>query len=67
VLAVYLTVGLSVLAHGVSAAPLADRYARWFERQARRAPPPLESASTDVTRTRGPAPPQSAETTEVNP
>ena len=28
---VYLTIGLSVLAHGVSAAPLADRYARWYE------------------------------------
>jgi NhaP-type Na+/H+ or K+/H+ antiporter len=26
----YLTVGLSVLLHGLSAAPLADRYARWF-------------------------------------
>jgi NhaP-type Na+/H+ or K+/H+ antiporter len=25
-----LTVGLSILAHGVTAAPLADRYARWF-------------------------------------
>ena len=30
-LAVFFTIGLSVLAHGVSAAPLADRYARWFE------------------------------------
>jgi NhaP-type Na+/H+ or K+/H+ antiporter len=29
-LAVYLTVGLSVFAHGFTAAPLADRYARWF-------------------------------------
>jgi NhaP-type Na+/H+ or K+/H+ antiporter len=34
-LAVYLTVGLSVLAHGVSAAPLARRYADWFESHAR--------------------------------
>ena len=32
VLAIYLTVGLSVFAHGLSAAPLADRYARWYER-----------------------------------
>ena len=31
VLAIYLTVGLSVLAHGLSAAPLAARYARWYE------------------------------------
>jgi NhaP-type Na+/H+ or K+/H+ antiporter len=29
--AVFLAIGLSVLAHGVTAAPLADRYARWFE------------------------------------
>ena len=32
VLAVYLTVGLSVFAHGLTAAPLADRYADWSER-----------------------------------
>jgi NhaP-type Na+/H+ or K+/H+ antiporter len=32
VLAIYLTVGLSVFAHGLTAAPLADRYADWFER-----------------------------------
>jgi NhaP-type Na+/H+ or K+/H+ antiporter len=32
VLAVYLTVGLSVFAHGLTAAPLADRYSDWFER-----------------------------------
>ena len=32
VLAVYLTVGLSVFAHGITAAPLARRYARWYGR-----------------------------------
>ena len=53
VLAVYLTVGLSVLAHGLTAAPLADRYARWFERHPRDSAPPMESAPTEVTRTRG--------------
>ena len=31
VLAIYLTVGLSVFAHGLTAAPLAGRYARWYE------------------------------------
>ena len=31
VLAIYLTVGLSVFAHGLTAAPLADWYARWDE------------------------------------
>ena len=35
VLVVYLTVGLSVFAHGLTAAPLADRYADWFERHPR--------------------------------
>ena len=51
--AVYLTVGLSVLAHGVTAAPLADRYARWYERHPRDAAPPMESVPTEVTRQRG--------------
>ena len=51
-LAIYLTVGLSVLAHGVSAAPLADRYARWYERHPRDKAPPMESAPTEPTRVR---------------
>jgi NhaP-type Na+/H+ or K+/H+ antiporter len=55
VLAIYLTVGLSVFAHGLSAAPLADRYARWYERHPRDKRPQMESAPTDVTRTRGSA------------
>jgi NhaP-type Na+/H+ or K+/H+ antiporter len=54
-LAIYLTVGLSVLAHGLSAAPLANRYARWYEQHARDMAPLMESAPTDVTRPRGPA------------
>lgn len=32
----YLTIGLSVLAHGISAAPLAARYADWYQRRGRR-------------------------------
>ena len=35
-LAIYVTVGLSVLAHGLTAAPLAARYASWYERHPRR-------------------------------
>lgn len=31
VVAIYLTVGLSVFAHGITAAPLANRYARWHD------------------------------------
>jgi NhaP-type Na+/H+ or K+/H+ antiporter len=54
-LAIYLTVGLSVLAHGLSAAPLADRYARWYEQHPRAKAPPMESAPAEVTRPRGPA------------
>jgi NhaP-type Na+/H+ or K+/H+ antiporter len=52
VLATYLTVGLSVFAHGLTAAPLADRYADWFERHPRDKAPPMESAPAEVTRTR---------------
>ena len=55
VLAIYLTVGLSVFAHGLTAAPLADRYARWYEQHPRDKAPPMESAPADVTRARGPA------------
>ncbi len=55
VLAIYLTVGLSVFAHGLSAAPLANRYARWYRQHPRDKVPPMESAPTDVTRTRGPS------------
>ena len=54
VLAIYLTVGLSVFAHGLSAAPLARRYARWYEQHPREKVPPMESAPTDITRARGP-------------
>ena len=53
VLAIYLTVGLSVFAHGLTAAPLAKRYAQWFERHPRDTAPPMESAPTEATRTRG--------------
>jgi sodium/hydrogen antiporter len=51
VLAIYVTVGLSVIVHGLTAAPLATRYARWYERH----PPThhgMESADAKVTRPR---------------
>src|SRR5512132_2749863 len=44
VLAIYLTVGLSVFAHGLTAAPLANRYADWFERHPRNQVPPMRTA-----------------------
>lgn len=49
VLVTYLTVGLSVLAHGLTAAPAADRYARWFERHP---VPVMEQRPAELTRTR---------------
>jgi len=55
VLAIYLTVGLSVLAHGLTAAPLAGLYARWYERHPRERRPEMESVPAEVTRLRGPA------------
>jgi NhaP-type Na+/H+ or K+/H+ antiporter len=42
----FVTVGLSVLAHGATAAPLATRYANWYD--ARRAEMPLESAPAEA-------------------
>ena len=55
VVAIYLTVGLSVFAHGLTAAPLADRYARWYGKHPQGQAPPMESAEAEVTRVRGPA------------
>jgi len=42
-LTTYITVGLSVLAHGLTAAPLANRYAAWFASHPRDAVPPMEN------------------------
>jgi sodium/hydrogen antiporter len=52
-LAIYVTVGLSVFAHGLTAAPLSRLYARWFEQHPRDQAPPMESAPAEVTRMRG--------------
>jgi sodium/hydrogen antiporter len=43
--ATYVTIGLSVLLHGLTAAPFADRYARWFETHPPDQLPPTESAT----------------------
>ncbi|HMJ03682.1 MAG TPA: cation:proton antiporter, partial [Conexibacter sp.] len=63
VIAIYLTVGLSVFVHGLSAAPLADRYARWYAQHPRDKRPPMESAPAEVGRPRGPMEQQPAEVT----
>lgn len=41
---IFLTIGLSVLLHGLTAAPLAARYAAWFAAHPRDAEPAFESA-----------------------
>ncbi len=53
-LTTYLTIGLSVIAHGLTAAPLAARYARWYEKHPRQRPA-MESAPAPEQRPRGPS------------
>ena len=52
VLTTYATVGLSVLAHGVTAAPLARRYAGWFSSHPSDAMPAMESVPAGTHRWR---------------
>jgi sodium/hydrogen antiporter len=51
----YLTIGLSVIAHGITAAPLAQRYARWYESHPRGRLPVMECVPTPDHPTRGPS------------
>ena len=51
---VTITIALSVLAHGLTAAPLADRYAAWFESHPKDSRPTLESRTTSHVRWRLP-------------
>ncbi len=51
-LTTYVTVGLSVLAHGASAAPLADRYARWYHSHPQHRMPVMESVPAVAHRAR---------------
>jgi sodium/hydrogen antiporter len=51
--ATYVTIGLSVLAHGITAAPLARRYARWYESHPPGGLPVMESVPAAGTRARG--------------
>ena len=51
------TVALSVVAHGVTAAPLASRYAAWFESHPKDDVPVLESRSATHVRWRNPVEP----------
>jgi NhaP-type Na+/H+ or K+/H+ antiporter len=55
VAATYVTVGLSVLAHGVTAAPLTRRYVSWFESHPANRRPAMESVHAEAHRWRRPA------------
>jgi sodium/hydrogen antiporter len=48
----FVAIGLSVLAHGLTAAPLADRYADWFESHPHHARPRLEGSEVPDVRWR---------------
>jgi NhaP-type Na+/H+ or K+/H+ antiporter len=50
--ATYLTVGLSVLLHGLSAAPLVTRYFRWYATAGAKRPPTMERKPAHEHRTR---------------
>jgi len=50
---IFFTIGLSVLAHGVSAAPLARRYAQWFETHPQPETLRVEAATARHVRWRG--------------
>ena len=54
VTAIVITIGLSILAHGITAAPLANRYAAWFDAHPKDARPLMESRSTTHVRWRTP-------------
>jgi NhaP-type Na+/H+ or K+/H+ antiporter len=60
VTAAYVTVALSVLAHGLSAAPLTRRYVRWYRVAAAQRRAAHESEATHEHRTRGPLPARAA-------
>ncbi|HET6866483.1 MAG TPA: cation:proton antiporter [Solirubrobacteraceae bacterium] len=49
----YVTIGLSVFAHGATAAPLAGRYARWYASRHAERPPLMESVPAAHHRPRG--------------
>ena len=49
---IYAAIGLSVLAHGLTAAPLADRYAAWFESHPREGLPSIEGTEVQAVRWR---------------
>jgi NhaP-type Na+/H+ or K+/H+ antiporter len=55
-LAITVTIALSVYAHGLTARPLTDRYTRWWKSHPRDALPAMESVPAAEHRLRGPRP-----------
>jgi NhaP-type Na+/H+ or K+/H+ antiporter len=53
-LTTYATVGLSVMVHGLTASPLADRYARWYHSHPKDQLPEMESVVAEPHRLPGP-------------
>jgi sodium/hydrogen antiporter len=56
--AVVATIGISVLAHGLTARPLTNRYVRWYESHPREQLPPMESVPAASHRLRNPRRPR---------
>src|SRR3954471_17084436 len=54
-LAIAVTIAISIYAHGLTARPLTERYARWFHAHPRDARPAMESVHAAEHRLRGPA------------
>jgi NhaP-type Na+/H+ or K+/H+ antiporter len=52
--AVVVTIGISVLAHGLTSRPLTDRYVRWYQSHPREKPPAMESVPAASHRVRRP-------------
>lgn len=66
-IATYATIGLSVFAHGITAAPLAQRYARWYANHARGPRRLMEAVSAAAHRPRGAAGMQQPSTARPEP
>jgi sodium/hydrogen antiporter len=59
-LTTYATVGLSVMAHGLTASPLTDRYVGWYRAHREEQLPKMESVPAAPHRPRGPIVPPTA-------
>ena len=65
-IAITVTIAISVYAHGLTARPLTERYARWFNAHPRAARPAMESVPAAEHRLRAPVRVQLDEAPDVN-